>query len=196
MSSSQTKRADRRSARTKKELKDNLIALLSAGRTIESISVKELADTSDISRGTFYLHYSDIYDLLDDIENDFFNEFRAIFDGFRPEELAKTPLPKIDGMMAFAEKNSKLALSLADNQVDMSFSRKIKDVAHNICINSWLQLYPGSDRAKNEYFFSFIFSGCIDLILTWLRGGMKESRKYMSALLETFIMDGASVLKP
>ena len=122
--SSQGKKADRRSARTKKELKDSLIAFLYAGRIIESISVRELADASDISRGTFYLHYSDIYDLLDDIENDFFCEFRAIFDGFRPEELAKTPLPKINGMLAFAEKNSKLALSLADNQVDMSFSER------------------------------------------------------------------------
>ena len=55
---------------------------------------------------------------------------------------------------------------------------------------------PGKRPREKRYFFSFIFSGCIDLILTWLRGGMKESREYMSALLETFIMDGASVLKP
>ena len=46
-------KSDRRSIRTKKELKDNLIALLSTGRIIESISVKELADLADISRSTF-----------------------------------------------------------------------------------------------------------------------------------------------
>ena len=98
-------KSDRRSIRTKKELKDNLIALLSTGRIIESISVKELADLADISRSTFYLHYSDIYDLLDDIENDFFDEFRSVFDGFHPEELTESPLPRIDGMLAFAAKN-------------------------------------------------------------------------------------------
>ena len=188
-------KSDRRSIRTKKELKDNLIALLSTGRIIESISVKELADLADISRSTFYLHYSDIYDLLDDIENDFFDEFRSVFDGFHPEELTESPLPRIDGMLAFAAKNSRLVLSLADNQIDMSFSRKIKNIAHGICFDSWSQLYPVSDRTKYEYFFPFIFSGCIDLILTWLRGGIKESRQYMSDLLETFIMDGASVLR-
>ena len=67
----------------------------------------------------------------------------------------------------------------------MSFSRKIKNIAHGICFDSWSQLYPVSDRTKYEYFFSFIVAGCIDLILTWLRGGIKESRQYMSDLLET-----------
>ncbi len=97
-------KSDRRSIRTKKELKDNLITLLSTGRIIESISVKELADLADISRSTFYLHYSDIYDLLDDIENDFFDEFRSVFDGFHPEELTESPLPRIDCMRALRQK--------------------------------------------------------------------------------------------
>ena len=195
MSSNINSKQDRRSARTKKELKAKLTSLISHGRSIESISVKELCAMADISRGTFYLHYNDIYALLDDVENDFFNEFRNIFDGFDPEELADTPLPRIDGMLAFAERNSRLALALADNQIDMSFSRKIKDIAHDICFHSWSQLYPKSDRTKYEYFFSFIFSGCIDLILTWLRGGMKEPRSYMADLLELFMMNGAGVLR-
>lgn len=55
---------DRRSVRrTKRLLKASLIDLLQT-KGITKISVSELAQAADINRGTFYLHYRDIYDLL------------------------------------------------------------------------------------------------------------------------------------
>lgn len=34
-------------------------------KPIQSITIKELCETAGINRGTFYSHYSDIYDLLE-----------------------------------------------------------------------------------------------------------------------------------
>ena len=42
--------------------------LLRSRKPLEKISVKELTDTAKISKQTFYLHYKDIYDLADQIE--------------------------------------------------------------------------------------------------------------------------------
>lgn len=39
-------------------------------KSIKEISVKELVDEVDINRSTFYLHYTDIYQMLQKIEED------------------------------------------------------------------------------------------------------------------------------
>ena len=53
---------DRRIRRTRTLLRQGLIQLM-ATKDIKDISVKELSDLADINRGTFYLHYNDIFDM-------------------------------------------------------------------------------------------------------------------------------------
>ena len=65
---------DRRVRKTKKQLRQGLTQLLQT-KNINEISVRELSDLVDINRGTFYLHYRDIYDLLDQIEQEMFEQF-------------------------------------------------------------------------------------------------------------------------
>ena len=60
---------DRRTRRTKKLLTEAFIELLSV-KKLNEITVKELCDKADVNRGTFYLHYQDIYDLKRQIETD------------------------------------------------------------------------------------------------------------------------------
>lgn len=38
-------------------------------KPVQSISVKELCTAAGINRGTFYAHYTDIYDLMHQIED-------------------------------------------------------------------------------------------------------------------------------
>ena len=54
---------DRRKERTEKEILNGLIALMQE-KSMKNISVRELAERIDINRSTFYLHYTDIYDLI------------------------------------------------------------------------------------------------------------------------------------
>lgn len=43
-------------------------------KPIEKITVKELTDNAQISKQTFYLHYKDIYDLTEQIEQEFIQD--------------------------------------------------------------------------------------------------------------------------
>ena len=70
---------DRRIRKTKALLSQGLIQLMEE-KEIRDISVKELTDLADINRGTFYLHYNDIYDLLIQMEDELFVEFNEILD--------------------------------------------------------------------------------------------------------------------
>ena len=53
---------ERRYRRTEALILNGLTTLLQQ-KSIKEITVRELADLVDINRSTFYLHYTDIYDL-------------------------------------------------------------------------------------------------------------------------------------
>ncbi len=58
---------DRRVRKTRRQLKECLTRLLKE-KKIQDITVRELAEMADINRGTFYLHYKDVFDLMDQIK--------------------------------------------------------------------------------------------------------------------------------
>ncbi len=60
---------DLRIERTKRNIINAFIELR-AKRPIEKITVKELAEAAVINKATFYLHYKDIYDLSDQLEDE------------------------------------------------------------------------------------------------------------------------------
>ena len=51
---------------TRREIKTRFMELLSE-KNLDKITVKELADVCGISRNTFYYHYHDIFEVMEDI---------------------------------------------------------------------------------------------------------------------------------
>lgn len=45
-------------------------------KPIEKISVQEIANKSGYNRSTFYQYFTDIYELLDSVENDLLNDMK------------------------------------------------------------------------------------------------------------------------
>ena len=64
---------------TKKRLKEALLILLQK-KPVNEISVTELSELADVNRGTFYFHYTDVYDILYRTQDEFFREFEEILD--------------------------------------------------------------------------------------------------------------------
>ena len=58
---------DRRAKRSRRLLKDSLLALMQEKR-FKDISARDITEGADLNRGTFYLHYSDTQALLESIE--------------------------------------------------------------------------------------------------------------------------------
>ena len=75
---------DRRVRKTRGQLRQGLVRLMRE-KSIQDITVKELCEECDINRGTFYLHYTDVYQLLHSIEDELLVE---------PDSLV-TPLPMV-----------------------------------------------------------------------------------------------------
>ena len=102
-----SEKTDRRVRKTRKLLIEGLTQLLKE-KSINEISVRELSDLVDINRGTFYLHYKDIFDMLTQIENDLFKELDTLFSSHSVKELKSSPLPICKDIFRFAQTNSEL----------------------------------------------------------------------------------------
>ena len=60
---------------TKMFIKQSLTELLKT-KPLKKITVKEICEKAEINRATFYKHYLDVYDLLDQIENQLIEELK------------------------------------------------------------------------------------------------------------------------
>ena len=74
-----THRTDRRTRYTRQAIKEILLEELKT-KPYSKITVTEICKKAEMNRGTFYLHYYDIDDVLNDILEDFLSDTSGVLD--------------------------------------------------------------------------------------------------------------------
>lgn len=182
------KKMDRRVRKTRMQLRAGLTQLMRE-KPIKDITVRELAQLVDINRCTFYLHYRDIYDMVEQVEREVFEEFETLVNAYPPSELQRHPLPMLTDLYQFFLANADLCAPFLGGNGDMAFLNKLIAVLRDRLLTHWMQ-----EAKKNpdhlEYYFSFIASGCIGLIREWIVRDMRESPAEMAAMTEQLLLYG------
>lgn len=128
-------KTDKRIKRTKYLLLHALTTLMKE-KSIKNISVKELCESVDINRGTFYLHYKDIYDLLEKTEQELLTQMEAIFQKYTPDS-PDFPCSLFTELFCLIHKNADFFRVLLSSNGDISFVIKIKELFDRQCIQKW-----------------------------------------------------------
>ncbi|MFT9191373.1 MAG: TetR/AcrR family transcriptional regulator, partial [Liquorilactobacillus sp.] len=68
-----------RTLATKQKIKNTFINLIES-YSFDRLTVSNITREAAISRGTFYIHYTDKFDLLSKIENEISEEFKKILE--------------------------------------------------------------------------------------------------------------------
>lgn len=177
---------DRRARKTRNELKAALTNLL-IEKNIKEISVKELTDLADLNRGTFYLHYRDIYDLYEQLQNEIYDELHQIFEKHLNSN-RQTGLPLVvSEIFEYLSKKRELTLVILSSQ-DSDLLSKIIELGKPKTEEEWHSLLGDVNPGLYEYHYTFITSGCVGLIRTWLTGGMIEPPAKMAELAGRMII--------
>lgn len=93
----------------------------------------------------------------------------------------------------FVKGNADMCRALISSNGDILFINRLKDLVRERCLNEWMAIFNKSQNF--EYYYSFIVSGCIGLLQSWLETGLKESPEHMAALAEQMIMTGIKVIQ-
>ncbi|MGI6563207.1 MAG: TetR/AcrR family transcriptional regulator [Clostridia bacterium] len=184
----ENKKAENRSVRhTKKRLKECLIALLKK-KPYSSITVKELCDLADVNRGTFYYHYTDIFDMIKKVEEEFFNEFYELIDPIKaPFFQEADPYYILTKVFAFFDKNHEWCQIMLGPNGDMAFLQRVKKLVDEKCSSIWKEVGLSLSPEEYELFNSFIINGYIGLLETWLKTGRKQQPKEMAGFVTKII---------
>lgn len=158
---------DSRVKRTKKLIRKGL-AELTKEKSINKITVKELTDLIEINRGTFYLHYKDIFDLVESIENSLYDEFNEIIKTVNPQTILETPLDILERFCVFISENADAFVMLVGENGDANFVYRIGTVMNDAVFELFSSIYPEMDSERYSFTYEYCKYGSIGLIRCWI----------------------------
>jgi len=172
--------AENRDARlTRKRLSDALLVLLQE-KSAREITVRELAELAKVSRGTFYFHYTDIYDLLGCVEQEQIENLERLMDDILPR-LEENPTPESMRLLfRYVGENDGICTALLGENGDPAFSDRLKKVIEERCIG---HLKRGQTLTPYQgYLIAFAVQGCFGSINLWLQNGKPETPDAMAEI--------------
>lgn len=168
-----------RKAITKAKIEQALADLL-VDNCFERITTQEIAAKAGISRGGFYTHFKDKYDLAERYEAKVFDKIHRLL---QREHLSLAEILELSFNFV---KNEPLATGLlgpnGSSEMQSYFIVKfknflMKDEAYIPALNA----FSGADK---EHAASYFASGLFGIFRSWMAMGMEETPRDMSLLLD------------
>ncbi len=184
---------DRRVRKTKKLIQGALAQLLTE-KPLSAISVREIAELADINRGTFYLHYRDIYDMARQLQDEIIEKFDRIVDSHTHRESTDELFPLLAELFGLLAENAQFVRVMASKNGDAAFLDKLNNIIREKCLADARTMLNISNTDEFEYFYDYIVSGCIGVCHAWLTGGMKESPAQMAGFVERMMLHGVQAV--
>ncbi|MBY7737949.1 TetR/AcrR family transcriptional regulator C-terminal domain-containing protein [Paenibacillus sp. FSL W8-0439] len=174
--------------KTKQLIQTSFIQILQ-NKSFELITVGDITKIAQINRGTFYLHYKDKFDLLEQIEQQLFEDLGNHIDELQSryssthtfekgqEQLAATLFSSIKMhspiLKIFLSDHGRTGFHLRFRN---AFSEKVRfNLEKNESFNANL-------KVPMEYFLSFITSAFLGLIEQWVQNGLDKTPQEMTVL--------------
>ena len=184
------KKEDRRVRRTKKLLTQALTQLLQE-KQINEITVKELTDLADMNRGTFYLYYKDMFDMLEKIEDGMFEALDAIVSLHEHDDVSQQTKPILLDLFRFIQDNQEMCRVLLSPHGDMNFLHRLNEVVREKCLKAWPNIRKEKGEADFDYHYSFVVFGCAGIIRAWVNRNCSEKKKKMAEMAYGMILRGS-----
>ena len=119
---------DRRTRLTKALIRQAFTSLLEE-KPIQRIAVTELCQRAGINRSTFYAHYDDIYDLLQQIEEDMLRDFQQALAPLLEADLEMlSPLQITTGIYRCLKDNADLCTVTLGEHGDKAFALRLVSI--------------------------------------------------------------------
>lgn len=174
--------------KTKQLIQTSFIQILE-NKPFESITIGDITKTAKINRGTFYLHYQDKFDLLDQIEQQLFADIGSHIEELQSRYLSTDTFEEEQEHLAAAlfssiERHSPILKIFLSAHGRAGFHIRFRDAfSEKVRVN--IEKHESFSAALNvpiEYFLSFITSAFLGLIEQWIQNGLDKTPQEMTAL--------------
>lgn len=174
---------DNRRVKLTRQLLHNALLALLADHPLSKISVSDLCKTADINRSTFYAHYNEPSDVMNEIEEEIISRF-PVFHNLQ----AKAFTEQLQTLFTyFTDNRQSLPLLL---ERDATFRKRLIDSAVHLYIEAQTKDNPNTSippqAVAQILHIEFIAAGSLHLIEQWLRGEIRLSTEEIIRYLYDF----------
>lgn len=177
---------DRRVKRTKMMMRDALMELMDE-KPFSEITAKDVTAKADLNRATFYLHYANVFALLDEMENEVVEKFAQMLEQAEIRQDKAWEYPLIGHICDYIVENPKLCRCLLLQSRSDRLARKLTEIMKQISRKVRQDWGTDAVSPETEYIHQFIAYGAIGMVKQWLEDGMALSREEMVVLAERLI---------
>lgn len=187
---------DRRIVRTRLVIRDALTGLIEE-KGFEAVSVKDITTRANINRGTFYLHYRDKFDLLEQSEAEVIEGIIAIITKATSEDLETyretgISVSLIVTVFEYIEEHAAFLKAILGPKGDVSFQSQLKAMFRKNLLEKNLSplIRKENLQVPAEYFLSYVSSAHLGIIQQWLMSGRQETPAEMGRILSLLTFRG------
>lgn len=183
---------DPRVARSRRALRDALATEIRETGDLARVTATSLAERAGVTRRTFYTHFRDVSDLVDQVENEAIGELDEKVRAIAAVTLADMsqaiehlePVPGSVELLDYIRENGAFYQALLGNGGDPAFAEKIKDHLRRIITPRVLTgiAAPALGSFLN-YYITFAISAEMGVLMRWLADGMAESSGVMARVM-------------
>lgn len=146
-------------------LKNALMDLLSEKGSVTKISVRELCERADLNRSTFYAHYSEPKELLEEVEAELLNATREHLQKIGAENDIGAHRYLLSFLM-YIKENDKPFRTLLIDAGDPEFRSKFMQQSIIQFVENLDIAFP---KEQEQYIYSYILNGSTGVIIQWMR---------------------------
>lgn len=146
-------------------LKNALMDLLSEKGSVTKISVRELCERADLNRSTFYAHYSEPKELLEEVETELLDATREHLQKIGAENDIGAHRYLLSFLM-YIKENDKPFRTLLIDAGDPEFRSKFMQQSIIQFIENLNISFP---KDQEQYIYSYILNGSTGVIIQWMR---------------------------
>ena len=188
------KDTDLRIIRTRQMIKTAFFQLISE-IGFEKITVQNITKKAVINRSTFYLHYTDKFHLLNQLENEILEGLKEIlsktdFDPILKGVSDEKPFPHVIKVLEYVKENEQFFTLIMSSNGDPSFINKMGEIAKFVMYEKVLRKGMFNKlKIPENYLSSLLISIFTSFINEWLKTGLKETPYEVAHMVTTFLRD-------
>lgn len=177
---------DRRTRKTKKAIKTAFMDLI-AKSDISKITVKEVSELADINRKTFYVYYSGVDDVSDEIENEIVDNIIKLMNEYNFAKFMTNPYLVLNQITDYINEDTEFYGKFFNSKISGAILEKVKKIIKDKLLPVFKEK---ADLTLVNYTIEYSLGGLIAAYREWLGSDKKITLEELSKHLSLIAVNG------
>lgn len=183
----------RSSIRSKNLIKKALVKLMHE-KDLSKITVSDIIREADISRGTFYAHYTDINSVIEQIENEELKKLLTFVDSFKGAELKNPTTVFLRSVCEYLAQDMEYYRMIIKTDIVHNFLHRLINIFYEKTVKSILEANESVTETGANIYLSYTSAGASMVIISWLNGDIKASPREVADKLSKLVENSKKVI--